>query len=49
MIIAGRYEVRRSLGQGGYGEVYEVFDHHMTQTCALKLLKSTPLGTWTEP
>lgn len=48
MIIAGRYEVRRSLGQGGYGEVYEVFDHHMTQTCALKLLKSTPLGTWTE-
>jgi len=47
-IIAGRYEVRKSLGMGNFGEVYEVFDHYLQQTCALKLLKTTPFGAWAE-
>ena len=47
-IIAGRYEVRKSLGQGSFGEVYEVFDLHLSQVCALKLLRAAPFGHWAE-
>lgn len=47
-LIAGRYEVNEALGQGAYGEVYEVFDLHLKQVCALKLLKTTPFGDWAE-
>lgn len=47
-IVAGRYEVRRRLGQGAFGEVYEVFDLHLKQVCALKLLATTPFGNWAE-
>lgn len=47
-IIAGRYQVRASLGGGAFGEVYEVYDLHLQQVSALKLLKKTPLGVWAE-
>lgn len=47
-IIAGRYEVRKSLGAGHFGEVFEVLDHHLNHVCALKIINSTPLGTWAE-
>lgn len=47
-IIAGRYSVNRPLGQGSFGEVYEVFDHNLNQVCALKLLRSVPPGVWDE-
>lgn len=47
-IIAGRYEVRRPLGKGNFGEVYEVLDLHLKHVCALKLLATTPFGNWAE-
>lgn len=48
-VIAGRYEVVKNLGRGNYGEVHEVFDHHLQQTCALKLMKQkSPFGVWAE-
>ncbi len=37
-LIANRYAVRRQLGQGGQGEVYEVVDIHEGAVVALKLL-----------
>lgn len=46
VILDGRYEVRGSLGQGSYGEVYEVFDHTQQQTVALKLLDPNTCGPW---
>ncbi|WP_094361235.1 serine/threonine-protein kinase [Mycobacterium marinum] len=47
-IIAGRYEVRRALGSGAFGEVYEVFDHNLKQVCALKIHNQLVAGPWTE-
>lgn len=49
MILAGRYEVIRPLGSGGQGVVYEVFDHHLQQLSAFKLLTAIPSsGPWAE-
>lgn len=47
-IIAGRYEIRKALGNGNFGEVYEVFDYYLKELCALKIHKQTVAGPWTE-
>ncbi len=39
--VAGRYLIRRSLGQGGMGDVYEAFDLDRHRTVALKTVKAT--------
>jgi serine/threonine protein kinase len=36
-----RFELVRRLGRGGYGVVYEAFDHVLQQPCALKVLTRT--------
>lgn len=48
-VIANRYQVRRQLGVGGQGEVYEVLDMHEGDVVALKLLTGVALGSpWVE-
>lgn len=39
-MIAGRYEIRRTLGKGGMGVVHEAFDRSLGETVALKVLRS---------
>ena len=50
MIIAGRYQVIRQLGQGTFGQVLEVHDHTLGPVCALKLLDGSigVAGPWAE-
>jgi serine/threonine protein kinase len=38
-VVADRFEIRRFLGQGGMGTVYEVFDRRLDERMALKILK----------
>jgi serine/threonine protein kinase len=48
-MIDSRYEVRRHLGTGAGGEVYEVLDHNENDIVALKLLTTLPsTGPWLE-
>jgi serine/threonine protein kinase len=48
-LIDNRYEVRRYLGSGSFGEVYEVLDRHQDVIVALKFLRSLPGGAmWEE-
>jgi serine/threonine-protein kinase len=43
-ILNGRYEVRRPLGRGGMGRVYEAFDHVLEETVAIKVLRAELIG-----
>jgi eukaryotic-like serine/threonine-protein kinase len=44
-VLAGsRFELRRRLGQGGMGEVFEAWDHERSATVALKLLSQVSAG-----
>lgn len=37
-VVAGRYEIRSLIGQGGMGNVYRVFDRELEEIVALKTL-----------
>ena len=39
----GRFEIRRSLGSGGMGEIFESFDTELQRTIAIKVLASKHL------
>jgi len=41
----GRYALRRRLGAGSFGSVYEVFDHELAAVLALKVLDRTDPGS----
>ena len=41
--MAGRYEIRRILGEGGFGTVYRALDHVTGQEVAVKLLRRRPM------
>jgi len=43
-VLANRYEIRRVLGQGGMGAVYEAFDRLKQERIALKVLLPQYLG-----
>jgi eukaryotic-like serine/threonine-protein kinase len=48
-LIANRYGIRRQLGVGGQGEVYEALDTYEGDVVALKLLTMVgPAGPWVE-
>ncbi len=41
-LVDGRYEVRRLVGEGGFGAVFEAFDHRERRRVAVKILKGMP-------
>ncbi|MEO8501939.1 MAG: serine/threonine-protein kinase, partial [Vicinamibacteria bacterium] len=43
-ILGERYAVREEIGDGGFGQVFEVFDRHMNTTVAAKVLRPELLG-----
>lgn len=43
--VKKRFEIRRLLGAGGFGEVYEAFDLQRNDTVALKILRKTDAAT----
>jgi eukaryotic-like serine/threonine-protein kinase len=47
--IGNRYDIKRKLGEGGQGDVYEADDTYEGDVVALKLLTAVaPGGTWAE-
>ncbi|MGC5224442.1 serine/threonine-protein kinase [Micromonospora sp. DT81.3] len=48
-VLAGRYELREKIGQGGYGEVWRAWDRNRSHEVALKLLfRGRPTEAWLE-
>ncbi|MFV9506764.1 MAG: WD40 repeat domain-containing serine/threonine protein kinase [Oscillochloridaceae bacterium umkhey_bin13] len=43
---AGRYEVRNTIGKGGFGEAYLVFDRQLNRFCVAK--RQMPNAAWSE-
>jgi serine/threonine protein kinase len=41
IVVGGRYEVREKIGQGGFAEVYKVFDLQLKRYSAMKKLLAT--------
>lgn len=41
-LLAGHYELRERLGEGGYGEVYAAWDHKLQRRVAIKRIKEAP-------
>lgn len=39
LVINNRFTVQKQLGEGGFGQVFLVFDHDTNEICALKLLR----------
>src|SRR5205814_9662826 len=42
-MVLGRYQIRRFIGAGGMGEVYEALDHDLGEVIALKTVTLTTL------
>ncbi len=40
-LVAGRYLIRRAIGRGGMGEVYEAHDSYLKESVALKTLRAS--------
>lgn len=43
-VLAGRYEIRQRLGQGGMGVVYRAFDRELHEPVAIKTLRPDLIG-----
>ncbi len=43
-VLSGRYEVRRPVGSGGMGRVYEAFDRVLEEPVAIKVLRAELTG-----
>ncbi len=43
-VLSGRYEVRRPVGSGGMGRVYEAFDRVLEEPVAIKVLRAELVG-----
>jgi serine/threonine protein kinase len=43
-VLSGRYEVRRPVGSGGMGRVYEAFDRVLEEPVAIKVLRGELTG-----
>ena len=39
-LLAGRYEIKRPLGKGGMGHVYEAYDRVLEEPVAIKVLRA---------
>jgi serine/threonine-protein kinase len=47
-VLGGRYEIMDQLGSGQHGDVFKVWDRHMDEISALKLIRDSPRDAWKE-